>query len=95
MLKMVDNSILIEVYMHHSSLFIIVRHGKFTIEASAICLDEAWYPHYKIYGLENGATFCKQPVSVGFHNRVDATTYGLQQAIFDLDFGNAIPVHKP
>lgn len=81
--------------MDKSSFYIIVRHGKFTIEASAIFLGGAWHPNYKIYGLENGGTFSARPISTGFFDRVDATTYSLQQAIFDLDFGNAIPVHKP
>lgn len=83
--------------MDKSSLYIIVRHGKFTIQASAIFFffDGAWHPSYKIYGLESGGTFSAQPIPIGFFDRLDATTYGLQQAIFDLDFGNVIPVHKP
>lgn len=81
--------------MDESSLYIIVRHGEFTIQASAIFLDQAWQPRYRIYGPGKDLMLSAQPATNGFFNRIDATTYGLQQAIFDLDFGNAIPVHKP
>lgn len=77
--------------MDNTLLKRLAQYGKFTIEATALKLESAWYPHYKILGSQSAACFIEGPTVVGYPNGEIAVDMAVQRAMFDLEFGESLP----
>ena len=77
--------------MDNTLLKRLAQYGKFTIEASALKLESAWYPHYTIVGQQTGQNSAEPVSHAGYASGEAAVDIAVQRAMFDLDFGASLP----
>ena len=77
--------------MDNTLLKRLAQYGKFTIEASALKLESAWYPQYTIVGQQPEQDSAEPVSNAGYACREAAVDIAVQRAMFDLDFGASLP----
>lgn len=77
--------------MDNTLLKRLAQYGKFTIEATAMKLESAWYPQYTIIGQHIGHNAAETVSNEGYASGEAAVDIAVQRAMFDLDFGVSLP----
>lgn len=77
--------------MENSLLRRLAQYGKFTIEATALKLGSAWYPHYRMVDQQSDQNSVQRVSKEGYTSGEAAVDVAVQCAMFDLEFGKSLP----
>ena len=78
--------------MDNTLLTRLAQYGKFTIEATALKLESAWYPRYRILNHKRDQELLGGALSTDSYPCGEAAVdIAVQRAMFDLEFGESLP----
>ena len=77
--------------MQQATLNHLVNYGRFTIEGSAFTVESLWFPEYEIFDEDAIKAQKYRPSVMGFPIKEAAVDAAYQYAMYELDFGDALP----